>query len=144
MNPFMKEALKEAKKAASLGEVPVGAVLVKDGAVQFRSHNKSEVENSPLAHAEYLLIRDTLKATGAKYLTGYSLYVTLEPCPMCAGAILLSRPDRVYFGAYDPTMGACGGKTDLLSGSPIEVYGGIMEEECSSLLKSFFKEIRNV
>jgi len=142
MNPFMQEALNEAKKAASLGEVPVGAVLVKDKKIIFRAHNQTEAFENPLAHAELLVLHEALSQPQYRRLTGCSLYVTLEPCPMCTGAILLARPDRVYFGAYDLAAGACGGKTDLLSSSSIEVYGGIMEQECSELLTDFFKNLR--
>ncbi|MBE7021710.1 MAG: nucleoside deaminase [Ruminococcaceae bacterium] len=142
MNPYMQEALIEAKKAAALGEVPVGAVLVKEQRILLRAHNLTEKQNDPLAHAELLVLQRALTTIGTRRLTGCSLYVTLEPCPMCAGAILLARPDRVYFGAYDPVAGACGGKTDLLSRSPVEVYGGIMEGACSTLLTDFFQSLR--
>ncbi len=142
MNPFMQEALFEAKKAADCGEVPVGAVLVKDKKILVRAHNLTEKYNNPLHHAEFLVIQKALTDFGLRRLTGCSLYVTLEPCTMCAGAILLARPDRVYFGAYDPTAGACGGKHDVLVDSPIDVYGGIMEQECRLLLSDFFHELR--
>lgn len=142
MNPFMQEALIEAKKAAALGEVPVGAVLVKDKKIIFRAHNLTEKLENPLAHAEFLVMQQALSHPEYRRLTGCSLYVTLEPCPMCTGAILLARPDRVYFGAYDLAAGACGGKLDLLSASPVEVYGGIMEQECRDLLTDFFKNLR--
>ncbi len=141
-NPFMQEAILEAKKAATQGETPVGAVLVKDGTIICRAHNKTENEGNILSHAELLVLTDGLKALGVKRLSGCSLYVTLEPCPMCAGAILLAHPDKVYFGAYDPSAGGCGGKYDLLRGKNIEVYGGIMETACASLLKDFFKSLR--
>lgn len=143
INPYMLEAIKEAEKAASLGEVPVGAVLVKDGEIISRGHNRTIQKNMILAHAECLVIEQALKRLSVRRLAGCSLYVTLEPCPMCAGAILLSRPERVYFGAYDPEAGACGGKFDVLRGSGIEVYGGIMEKNCSDILQSFFQNLRN-
>ena len=143
MNPFMKEALLEAQKAAETGEVPVGAVLVRDKKIICRSHNLTETTKNPLAHAELLLIEEAFRALNTHRLTGCSLYVTLEPCPMCAGAIRLARPDRVYFGAYDAVAGACGGKTDLLFDTAIEVYGGIMEQETGALLTEFFKKLRN-
>lgn len=142
-NQFMKEALYEAEKAAKQGEIPVGAVLVKEGQVIARGHNLTIEKDSVLAHAEYLVIENGLKKLSARRLTGCSLYVTLEPCSMCAGTILLTRPDRVYFGAYDAVAGACGGKHDVLTGSGIEVYGGIMEAACSDVLKAFFKDLRN-
>lgn len=141
-NPFMSAALQEAQKAAALGEVPVGAVLVKNRQIVLRMHNHTEDGSGILAHAELLLLQQALLTMHTKRLDGCSLYVTLEPCPMCAGAILLARPERVYFGAYDPTAGACGGKHDLLNGSGIEVYGGIMENECRTLLQNFFKTLR--
>lgn len=142
MNPFMEEAIKEAQKAAAMGEVPVGAVLVKDEKILCRAHNQTECGQDILAHAEMLVMKEALKKLGTKRLTGCSLYITLEPCPMCTGAILLARPDRVYFGAYDPDAGACGGKTDLLCGTNIEVYGGIMEAPCAEILKTFFQSLR--
>ncbi|MBQ2695851.1 MAG: nucleoside deaminase [Clostridia bacterium] len=141
-NTFMKMALSEAEKAAVAGEIPVGAVLVKDGQVIARGHNLTMEKDTMLAHAELLVIEEALQTLSVRRLTGCSLYVTLEPCPMCAGAILLSRPDRVYFGAYDANAGACGGKHDVLCSSGIEVYGGIMEAECSSLLQRFFAKLR--
>lgn len=141
-NPFMEEAIKEAQKAAELGEVPVGAVLVKDEKILCRAHNLTEQKQDILSHAEMLVIQEGLQKLGTKRLAGCSLYVTLEPCPMCTGAILLARPDKVYFGAYDPEAGACGGKTDLLRGTSIEVYGGIMEATCANILKTFFQKLR--
>ncbi len=141
-NPFMSAALEEAKKAAQKGEVPVGAVLVKNQEIIVRAHNLTESGSGILAHAEMLVLAEGLRLLGSRRLDGCSLYVTLEPCPMCTGAILLSRPDQVYFGAYDPAMGACGGKTDLLRGQSIQVYGGIMEAQCSCLLKTFFSNLR--
>ncbi len=141
-NRFMMEALLEAKLAAEQGEVPVGAVLVKDNEIIARGHNLTMAKNNMLAHAEMLVMEDGLKKTGKRRLTGCSLYVTLEPCPMCAGGILLLRPDRVYFGAYDGEAGACGGKHDVLKNSGIEVYGGIMEQENRNLLTDFFANLR--
>ncbi len=142
INPFMQEAIKEAQRAAAMGEVPVGAVLVKDEKILFRAHNVTEQKQDILSHAEMLVMKEALQKLGTKRLTGCSLYVTLEPCPMCAGAILLARPDRVYFGAYDYANGACGGKNDLLTNAPIEVYGGIMEEPCTNIIKTFFQSLR--
>lgn len=141
-NQFMQEALYEAKKAAEAGEIPVGAVIVQNGEVIARGHNLTVEKDNILAHAEFLVIEDALHKLSKRRLSGCSLYVTLEPCAMCAGAILLARPDRVYFGAYDAAAGACGGKHDVLSGSGIEVYGGIMEAECSHILQCFFKDLR--
>ncbi len=141
-NKFMQEAIAEACKAAEKGEIPVGAVLVKKGQIVARGHNLTIEKDNVLAHAECLVIEQGLKTLSCRRLAGCSLYVTLEPCAMCAGAILLTRPDRVYFGAYDAVAGACGGKHDVLSGCGVEVYGGIMEAECSALLKTFFKDLR--
>lgn len=143
INPFMQEALIEAEMAAAMGEIPVGAVLVKNGEIIERGHNLTISQENVLAHAESLVIHKALRDLKTRRLTGCSLYVTLEPCPMCAGIILLARPDRVYFGAYDPEAGACGGKFDVLAGSPVEIYGGIMEQQCSEILSDFFRTIRN-
>ena len=109
-NQFMQEALYEAKKAAEAGEIPVGAVIVQNGEVIARGHNLTVEKDNILAHAEFLVIEEALHKLSKRRLSGCSLYVTLEPCAMCAGAILLARPDRVYFGAYDAAAGACGGK----------------------------------
>ena len=142
MNAFMHAAVKEAEKAAQLGEVPVGAVLVQNNKIVYRAHNRTENGMGILAHAELLILQKALAVQKLKRLHGFSLYVTLEPCSMCAGAILHARPDRVYFGAYDAAAGACGGKYDLLRSTGIEVYGGIMEKECQALLQNFFKSLR--
>ncbi len=141
-NQFMEEALKEAKLAASMGEVPVGALLVRDGEIIARSHNLTMEKSNMLRHAEILALEEGLARLGTRRLSDCDLYVSLEPCPMCAGAILLTAPRRLYFGAYDGEMGACGGKHDVLSGSGIEVYGGIMEDACKALLRDFFVKIR--
>ena len=142
VNQFMLAALAEAKVAAQKGEVPVGAVLVKNGEIIARGHNLTVEQKNILAHAEMIVLDEGLKQAGHR-LRDCHLYVTLEPCSMCAGAILLARPERVYFGAYDGEAGACGGKHDVLCGSGIEVYGGMMEQECSKLLKDFFSDLRN-
>ena len=141
-NKFMQEALFQAKLAAQKGEVPVGAVLVKDGMVIARGHNLTMERENMLAHAEMLVMEEGRKKLGKRRLDDCSLYVTLEPCPMCAGGVLLLRPERVYFGAYDTEAGACGGKHDVLKNSGIEVYGGIMEQACTEILKEFFSGLR--
>ncbi len=141
-NKFMQEALFQAKVAAEKGEVPVGAVLVLNGEIIARGHNLTMEQDNMLAHAEMLVMEEGLKKLGTRRLSGCSLYVTLEPCPMCAGGILLLRPERVYFGAYDAEAGACGGKHDVLKNSGIDVYGGIMEQACTGLLKDFFSGLR--
>ena len=138
----MKEALIEAKKGAEKGEVPVGAVLVCEGTIIARSHNLTVCRDNILLHAEMLVMEEGLQKLGKRRLSDCSLYVTLEPCTMCAGAMLLTKPKRLYFGAYDKEAGACGGKIDVLSGSGIEVYGGIMEAECAALLSEFFQNLR--
>ncbi len=141
-NPFMIEAIAEAKKAAKEGEVPVGAVLVSGGEIIARAHNLTISKENILLHAEMLAMEEGIRKLGKRRLSDCSLYVTLEPCTMCAGAMLLAKPGRLYFGAYDQEAGACGGKTDALSGSGIEVYGGMMENECAALLKDFFRSLR--
>lgn len=146
MNKFMKEAIEEAKKAFSEGEVPVGAVVVKDGEIIFCSHNLSEQNNNPTHHAEILAINGALGKLGAKNLKGCELYVTLEPCAMCIGACALCKIDKVYFGAYDIKSGACGGKCDVLREGcydyKTEIFGGIEETECKKILTDFFAKVR--
>ena len=104
----MSEALKEAEKASALGEIPIGAVIVKDGQIIGRGHNLPETEKDPTAHAEILAIREAAKALGGWRLTGCQMYVTLEPCSMCAGAIVWARIEKLYIGAMEPKSGACG------------------------------------
>lgn len=146
MNKYMQEAIAEAKNAAAEAEVPVGAVVVKDGKVVARAHNLTEKNNNPTHHAEILAINKALKNLGAKNLTGCELYVTLEPCAMCIGACALSKVDKVYFGAYDTKSGACGGKCDVLREGcydyKTEIFGGIEETECRKILTDFFEKIR--
>lgn len=141
----MGEALKEARLAAEAGEVPIGAVVVRDGEVVGRGHNLRESGKNALYHAECLAIDDACKALGGWRLWDCDLYVTLEPCPMCAGALINARVRRVYFGAKDPKAGSAGSVTDLFAlpynHRPIAV-GGIMEEECSEVLTSFFEQLR--
>ena len=146
MNRFMSDAIKEAKKAASAGEVPVGAVIVCNGEIVARSHNLSEKNQNPTHHAEILAIEEALKSLGTKNLKGCELYVTLEPCAMCISACMLSKIDKVYFGAYDTKRGACGGKIDLLRENcfdyKTEIYGGIEQEECKKIITDFFEDLR--
>ena len=139
-NKFMRIAIEEAKEAAQNGEVPVGAVIVRNGEIIAKCHNETIVRNNPCNHAERLAIDEAFEKTGAYRLTDCDLYVTLEPCAMCAGAIELSRIRRVYFGAYDAEKGAYGGKTDISKelNFRAEIYGGICENECSEILKKFF------
>ena len=141
----MSFALKEAKKAAQEDEVPVGAVVVREGKVIARAHNRRENAADPTAHAELLAIRRAAKKLGGWRLMGCTLYVTLEPCPMCAGAILNARLPRVCFGAYDPKAGAFGTLMDLNQtglNHRTEVQGGILEEECAQVLKDYFRQKR--
>lgn len=147
MNKFMIEALTEAKKAFQLGEVPIGAVIVKDGEIIARAHNLTETSKDPTAHAEILAIRRAAEILGGWRLLGCSLYVTVEPCTMCAGAMIWSRIENLYIGAMDPKAGACGSvfnipAEDRLNHS-VHVETGIMEEECAALMKAFFAQLRN-
>ena len=142
---YMTEALRLAKKAAALGEVPVGAVIVHNGKVIARGYNRREMDQNGLAHAELTAMLRACKKLDSWRLEDCTLYVTLEPCPMCAGAIINTRIPRVVIGAKDPKGGAMGGVTDLLEhpwNHHPQVEFGLLEEDCSSLLKNFFKELR--
>lgn len=142
---FMTLALEQAKIAAKKGEVPIGAVVIKDDKVIAAAHNMCEALNDPTAHAEILAIRAAAKELGDFRLTGAQLYVTLEPCPMCAGAAINARIGEIIFGAADPAKGALGSVTNMYSfdfPNRPTVYGGINEKECLELLKEFFKEKR--
>ena len=146
MNKFMQEAINEAKKATKESEVPVGAIVVKNGIIVARAHNLTEKNQNPTHHAEMLAINKTLNNLGTKNLSGCELYVTLEPCAMCIGACALCKIDKVYFGAYDTKSGACGGKCDVLREGCFdyntEIFGGIEETECKKILTQFFEGIR--
>ena len=146
INKFMEAALLEAKKSYQLGEVPVGAVIVKEGQIIGRGFNQKESTNDATAHAEIIAIKEACKTLGSWRPDDCSMYVTLEPCPMCAGAILEARIKRVYIGAESDKSGAAGTVVDILNnsylGSKTEVYFGIMEEECKTLLKDFFENLR--
>lgn len=141
----MALAIELAKEAAKNGEVPVGAVVVKDGNVVGKGKNNRETTNSALGHAEIVAIQEANKTLGSWRLDGCTLYVTLEPCPMCAGAIINARIPTVVFGAYDKAQGSFESVANFAnmpySFSP-EVYGGICENECKELITSFFKEVR--
>lgn len=143
---WMKEAMKEAAKAEKIGEVPVGAVIVLDGKIIARGHNRRETKQIAVAHAELIAIEKACKKLGSWRLEGATLYVTLEPCVMCAGAIVLSRVPTIVFGAWDPKAGCSGSLMNLLQEERFnhrcEVISGVYEEECSTQLKSFFKQIR--
>lgn len=142
---YMDYALKEAKNAAEMGEVPIGAVIVKNGEILASAHNLCEALKDPTAHAEILAIKKAAEKTGDFRLTGAELYVTLEPCPMCAGAAVNARIDEIIFGATDPVKGALGSVTNLYSfnfPNKPTVFGGIREKECSKILQEFFKAKR--
>lgn len=139
---LMRKALSQAKAAMQRGEVPVGALLAKpDGTVITLSGNRVEEKHDATRHAELEVIQAACKILGAKVLTGYDLYVTLEPCPLCASAIAASRISRVYYGAYDPKSGGTDHGPRIFDHThhKPEIYGGILEGECSALLKAFFE-----
>ena len=143
---YMSEALKEAQKAFEEDEVPVGSVIVHDGRIIARGHNQIERLKDPTAHAEIIAITSAANYLGTKWLNEASLYVTIEPCSMCAGAMVLARIKNLYFGASDPKTGACGSVIDIANHKKlnhrIKVTRGILETECSSLLKDFFRKKR--
>ena len=143
---WMREAIEEAKKAEARREVPIGAVIVKDGAVVGRGHNLRETLLDPTAHAEMIAIRQASETLGAWRLMDCDLYVTLEPCPMCAGAIVQARIRRVVFGAPDPKAGCAGTLFNLLQDDRFnhqcELVGGVMREQCGTLLTQFFRRLR--
>ena len=143
---FMKEALKEAKKAEAVSEVPIGAVIVCEGKVIARAHNTKNQHRNALKHAEMLVIDKAIKKRGDWRLTDCDLYVTLEPCPMCAGACINARLRSVIFGAYDEKAGCCGTLYNLPVDTRFnhrpEVIGGVMEAECAEILSDFFKNLR--
>lgn len=144
-NEYMLRALELAKASAEEGEVPVGAVIVRNGIIISEGRNRREKKKNALCHAEIEAIDAACKALGGWRLPGCTLYVTLEPCPMCAGAIINSRIDRVVFGAYDKKAGSVGSVTDLFSfpyNWKPDAVGGCREEECAALLSEFFKKLR--
>ena len=142
---MMRAALKQAEKAAALGEVPVGAVIMKDGKIIARGYNRREIDQNGLAHAELTAMLKACKKLNSWRLDGCTLYVTLEPCPMCAGAIINTRLERVVIGAKDPKGGAMGGLTDIMEhpwNHHPEVTFGVLEQECGDILRNFFKQLR--
>lgn len=143
---FMRLAIEEATCAVALDEVPIASLLVHNGKVIAKSHNYREIRQDPTAHAEMLVIREAAKALGSWRLNETTLYVTLEPCPMCLGAVILARIPRVVFGAKDPKAGACGSvlsfANDARLNHRVEVVGGVLEQESRRLLKDFFKNLR--
>ena len=144
---FMKQALVQAQKAYDMDEIPVGAVIVKDGEVIAKAYNQKETKNNPIAHAEILAIERASKKLGRWRLDDCDLYVTLEPCPMCAGAIIQARLNNLYIGTMDPKSGACGSVLDLSKDFPfnhkVNTIVGIKKLECEKILKDFFKQLRN-
>jgi tRNA(adenine34) deaminase len=142
----MGEALDQARQSAALGEVPIGCVVVREGRVIGRGHNRRETDGDPLAHAELLALRQAAGVTEGWRLLDATLYVTLEPCAMCAGALVNSRVSRLVYGADDPKAGFCGSLGDLVRdprlNHRLEVVGGVLAEECGDLLRSFFARLR--
>ena len=143
---YMHLALEEARIAAAEGEIPVGAVLVKNGEVIARAHNRRENDHDPTAHAEVLCMRQAARVLGDWRLRGCTLYVTLEPCPMCAGAMVMSQLSRCVYGALDDKQGCCGSVYDLPGdpalGRQTQWQSGVMAEECGELMRSFFSNKR--
>lgn len=143
---YMSIALKEAQKAAILDEVPVGAVIVKDGKILAKGHNLREKSNDPTSHAEVNAIRKACKKENSWRLEGATIYVTIEPCSMCAGTLLQCRIDRIVYGADDPKGGAIHSSLELFSSKNInhhpKIVGGILKDECSALITSYFKSKR--
>jgi tRNA(adenine34) deaminase len=143
---FMRMALEEAARASAVGEVPIAALIVQDSKILAQAHNCRELWQDPTAHAEIIAIRAAATAIGTWRLTDTILYVTVEPCAMCIGAIILARIYRVVFGAWDPKAGACGSVFDLPSEPKLNhqvlVTGGVLEQQCQALIHKFFKELR--
>ena len=146
MKIYMKEALKEAEIAASEGEVPVGAVIVQDGEIIAKAHNMTEQSKDPTAHAEMLAIRQASQRLGGWRLPRCQMFVTAEPCSMCAGAIVWARIEKLYIGTMDPKAGACGSVFNIPQDKRlnhfVEIETGIMRDECSQILKDFFSKLR--
>jgi tRNA(adenine34) deaminase len=143
---WMQEALAEAVRAAALGEVPIGAVVVRGGEIIGRGHNRREVDGDPLAHAELLAIREAAGRTEGWRLIGCTMYATLEPCPMCAGALVASRIDRLVYAAADAKAGFCGTLGNVVQDARLnhrlEVVAGVLAEESAALLRGFFAALR--
>ncbi len=142
----MKCALKEAQKAYALGEVPIGCVIVYDGKIIARGHNLRESKNSPIAHAEIIAIEKAAKKLDSWRLLDTTMYITLEPCTMCSGAIIHARIPKVIYGCRDPRFGAHVSLLNLFDvkyNHQVDISGGVLEEECSELIKAFFRDLRN-
>jgi tRNA(adenine34) deaminase len=144
---WMRAAIAEAERAGALGEVPIGAVVVRGGEIVGRGHNRRELDRDPLAHAELLAIAEAARAVGGWRLVGCALYVTLEPCAMCAGALVNSRVERLVYGAADPKAGFCGSLGNLVQdprlNHRLEVTAGVLAEECGRRLSAFFQGLRD-
>ena len=145
---WMREALAEAIEAGIVGEVPIGAVAVMNGHVIARAHNLREATHNPLGHAELLLLQKTASELGSWRLNDVTIYVTVEPCLMCAGAMLQARVPRVVYGCKEPKFGACGSLYDVANdcrlNHQMEVIGGVLEEDCAAQLTGFFRQIREI
>lgn len=145
---FMNEAIREAMKARELMEIPIGAVIVKDNEIIGRGHNKKEIENDATLHAEIIAIREACKNIAAWRLLGCTMYVTLEPCAMCAGALVNARIDRVVIAVKDEKTGACGTVLNIAQNEflnhKVELEFGVCEEECRNILQEFFKDLRKI
>lgn len=145
-NKFMKSAFKEAEKSYDKEEIPVGAVIVKDGKIIARGHNLKETKNDTTNHAEIIAIRKASKKLKSWRLRGCTMYVTLEPCTMCAGALIQARLDKVVIGTMDEKTGACGSVLNVLEdykfNHKVEIEKGVMERDCKEILQQFFKELR--
>lgn len=143
---YMKEAIRQAKKAYAIGEVPIGCVIVRDGKIISRGYNRRTIDKNTLAHAELAAIKKASKKLDDWRLEGCTMYVTLEPCQMCAGALVQSRIDRVVVGCMNPKAGCAGSILNLLQMSEfnhqVELETGVLEEECSQMMKDFFRELR--
>ena len=143
---FMKEAIRQAKKAYAIGEVPIGCVIVRDGKIISRGYNRRTIDKNTLAHAELAAIKKASKKLDDWRLEGCTMYVTLEPCQMCAGALVQSRIDRVVVGCMNPKAGCAGSILNLLQmpefNHQVELETGVLEEECSQMMKDFFRELR--
>lgn len=142
----MQIAINEAQKAAAIGEVPIGAIIIHEGEIVGRGYNRRETDRDPTAHAEMIAIREASQRLGGWRLMNATLYVTLEPCPMCAGAIVQSRISRVVYGAADPKAGCAGTLLNLLQeerfNHQVQVDGGILSDACGQMLKQFFSQLR--
>ena len=142
---YMREAVRQAKKAAALKEVPIGCVIVHDGAIIARGYNRRTIDKNVLAHAEIIAIRKACRKIGDWRLEDCTMYVTLEPCPMCAGAIVNARIPAVYYGAKDDKAGCCGSVLNLFEerfNHHPRIYGRVLEAECAALLQEFFQSLR--